>query len=273
MADLVELHPGLYVFMADDDGPGRANSGVIVDADGLTVIDAQLTPRRASQLHELCQRFEAPIRRLVLTSSHLPYVGGSGVFALPGVYGTPQVSVHLEQPPNIEGCCALYPNDAPDIMAIDERPTRKVTHTVAEAAWLTPSLIAAPLAGELAEGLVVQVPSASIVFGGALCSFGVTPMAGSGDPGGWADSLETVKTWGTIVIPGHGPIGGAEEVDDLAAYLRACVAAEGDPARIGDGPWDTWSGREYDAVNVERAAMLAAGDDDPPPSLLALLGM
>ena len=40
-----------------------------------------------------------------------------------------------------------------------------------------------------------------------------------------------------IVVPGHGPIGGEEEVRDLQAYLRACVAAEGDPGGLGDGPW------------------------------------
>ena len=51
---------------------------------------------------------------------------------------------------------------------------------------------------------------------------------------------------------------------DLQGYLRACVAAAGDPARIGPGPWDEWADREHDEVNVERAALLAAGDDAVP---------
>ena len=74
-------------------------------------------------------------------------------------------------------------------------------------------------------------------------------------------------------MPGHGPIGGEEEVRDLQAYLRACAAAGGDPARIGPGPWDGWADREHDAVNVERAALLAAGDDAVPPSMLRLAGL
>ena len=76
-----------------------------------------------------------------------------------------------------------------------------------------------------------------------------------------------------IVVPGHGPIGGEEEVRDLQAYLRACVAAEGDPARVESGPWDDWDGQEWTVVNVERAAMLAAGDPMPPPTLLGRLGL
>ncbi|HEX6417042.1 MAG TPA: hypothetical protein VFZ77_01050, partial [Acidimicrobiales bacterium] len=69
------------------------------------------------------------------------------------------------------------------------------------------------------------------------------------------------------------PIGGEEEVRDLQAYLRACVAAAGDPGRLAAGSWDTWTDREHDAVNVERAAMLAAGDDGVPPSMLRLAGL
>jgi hypothetical protein len=59
----------------------------------------------------------------------------------------------------------------------------------------------------------------------------------------------------------------------MQRYLRACVAAGGDPGRLGAGPWETWSDRDHDVVNVERAAMLAAGDDGVPPSMLRLAGL
>ena len=75
-------------------------------------------------------------------------------------------------------------------------------------------------------------------------------------------------------MPGHGPIGGEEEVRELQAYLRACVAAAGDPDRLGPGPWDAWSHREHDVVNVERAALVAAGRPDAvPDSMLRLAGL
>jgi len=262
-----------WVWLHDEHRPGATNSGVIADEDGVTVVDAQLTPAQGAELFAAVDALGLPIRRLALTSSHMPFVGGSSAFVLPAVYGTPQVSAHMDQDPNIDGCCALYPSDSGELHALGDHPCRRVTHTVAEAAWLTPSVVAAPLAGELDENLIVQVPEAQLVFAGAMCSFGVTPMAGLGNPAAWANSLDTLLGWGEIFVPGHGPLGGKEEVLAQQAYLRACVDAQGDVSSLGDGPWREWSGQEYHAVNVERAALLAQGVQDPPQSMLALLGM
>lgn len=272
MGQLVDLGT-TYAWMSDHARPGATNSGIVVDDDGITVIDAQLTPELGAELFASVDALGLPIRRLAFTSSHMPFVGGSSAFVLPAVYGTAQVSDHMDQEPNIEGCCTLYPSDADALHALQDNPCRRVTHTVDEAAWLTPSLVAAPLAGELDQNLIVQVPEAQLVFGGALCSFGVTPMAGLGNPAAWADSLDTLLGWGEIFVPGHGPIGGNEEVLAQQAYLRACVDAQGDPSALGDGPWREWSGQEYHAINIERAALLAQGTDEPPASLLRLLGV
>lgn len=261
-----------WVWLHDEHRPGATNSGVIADDDGVTVVDAQLTPTQGAAFFASVEALGLPIRRLVFTSSHMPFVGGSSAFVLPAVYGTPQISAHMDEAPNIAGCCTLYPGDSAELHLLEDHPCRRVTHTVAEAAWLTASVVAAPLAGELDENLIVQVPEAQLVFGGAMCSFGVTPMAGLGNPAAWADSLDTLLGWGEIFVPGHGPIGGAEEVRAQQAYLRACVDAQGDVAALGDGPWREWSGQEYHAINVDRAALLAQDIHEPPASLLRLLG-
>lgn len=272
MSQLIDLGDS-WAWLHDESRPGAANSGVVLDDDGLTVIDAQLTPVQGAELLAALEPLGLPIRRLALTSSHMPFVGGSSAFVLPAVYGTPQISAHMDQEPNIAGCCALYPQDANGLHALDDHPCRRVTHTVNEAAWLTARVVAAPLGGELQENMIVQVPESQVVFGGALCSFGVTPMAGLGDPQQWATSLDSVLGWGEIFVPGHGPIGGKEEVLAQQAYLQACADAQGDVAALGDGPWREWSGAEYHVINVERAALLAQGIDDPPQSLLTLLGV
>jgi cyclase len=267
---LHELAPGVHAWLADDPAVDRPNAGVIVDEDGITVVDALLTPAQAAPLAEAVAAFGLPVRRLVLTSSHVQYVGGSSTFPLAAVYGTAQISAHLDQPPNVAGYQRLFPEHAADL---DELVTRPVSHTVTQAAYLTPTAIAAPCRGELAQNLVVQVPEAALLFGGAMCWFGVTPRCFDGDPAAWADAIDTLVTYAPIVVPGHGPIGGEEELRDLQAYLRACVDAAGDARRIPAGPWDAWAGREFDVVNVERAAMLARGDDGPPPSMLRILGL
>jgi glyoxylase-like metal-dependent hydrolase (beta-lactamase superfamily II) len=80
----------------------------------------------------------------------------------------------------------------------------------------------------------------------------------------WAETLDSLVDLASVIVPGHGPVGGAEEVRALQGYLRACVDADGEPGRIRPGPWDDWTGREWDPVNVERASMLAAGDTGVP---------
>jgi glyoxylase-like metal-dependent hydrolase (beta-lactamase superfamily II) len=127
--------------------------------------------------------------------------------------------------------------------------------------------------GQMAENLVAVVPGAQILFAGAMCSFGAAPLCWQGDPLAWADQLDRLVELAPIIVPGHGPIGGEEEARALQGYLRACAAASGHPDRVGPGPWDTWTDREHDPVNVERAALVAAGDrDGVPPSMLRLAG-
>ena len=268
---LAALATGVYAWLADAPGHGRANAGVVVDADGITVIDALAVPSQYDPFAAEVEAIGLPVKRLVLTSSNAEFAGGTARFRLAAIYGRPQASAHLDQPPDPAVLRSLYPDLAAELD--DEWATRPVSHVVDAAVQLTPAAALLPLGGQQAENLVVVVPGAQLVFAGAMCAFGVTPLAYQGDPGAWADALDELLDLAPIVVPGLGPSGGEEEVRDLQAYLRACVAADGDPARLPAGPWDSWSGREHDAINVERAAMLARGDDGIPATLLRRLGL
>lgn len=270
--ELTAIAPGVAAWISPP-GRGATNSAVLVDDDGLTVVDCLLTPRAAEPLAAACADLGVLVRRLVLTSSHAAYVGGSSLFRLAAVYGTAETSAMLDQPPNVSGCQHLYPDHASDLAELAEVGTRPVSHVVREPAWISASAVAVPLAGEQAENLVVQVPAVGVVLAGAVCSFGTTPLAFAADLEAWATSLDTLVTYGSVIVPGQGPVGGEPEVRALQGYLRACLGANGDPARLPSGPWDEWSGRELDVVNVERAALLARGDRSPPPSMLRMLGM
>jgi glyoxylase-like metal-dependent hydrolase (beta-lactamase superfamily II) len=267
---LVPLGKDVFAWLASTPGLGRPNAGVVRDADGLTVIDTLMVPSQTEAFAAALDTLGAPVRRVVLTSSHVPWVGGSTRFRLAAVYGTPQISAHLDQPPNVAGYQRLFPADAHEFEHLGSRP---VSHLVTEPAWLTASAVAVPTGGQITENLVVQVPEANVVFAGAMCAFGVRPLAFDGDPARWAAALDDIRTWGVIVVPGSGGVGGAEEIDALQQYLRACVRADGDLDALEPGPWEDWAHPEFDAVNVERAAMLARGDRSPPPSMLRLLGM
>lgn len=273
--NLVELATGVFAYIAPDPAFGRSNVGLIIDADGLTVYDTTASPRGGElvrqQILELTAQLELPIKRVVLSSSRIAFSGGGAPFWSAAFYGSDVTSEQLDAPPNPMAFRRLLPEFAEQYP--DDFATRPVTHTVSEEAWLTGASFAVPLSGESPQNLALRLEAPGVVFAGALASFGVTPLTYDADPSAWITSLEQLKQMGNTIIPGHGMPGGGADVNDLIGYLTACIEAEGDPARIAPGPWDRWTDRRFDSVNVERAAALAAGVDEVPQAMFALLGL
>lgn len=268
--ELTAVGQGVFAWLQDG-GHGRSNAGVVIDADGVTVIDTLMLASQWKPFAAAVEAIGAPIPRCVLSSSHLEFVGGTPVFWRAAMYGRAMTSDHLDQPANPHLLRKLHPDFAGEIS--DDLATRPITHVVDEASYLSGAAMAVPTGGQQQENLMVLVPGADVLFAGAMCSFGTTPLAFDGHPAMWAEALADIEDMATTIVPGHGPIGDASDVAALREYLLAVVAAEGDPNAIGAGPWDAWHDRHYDAINVERAAMLAVGDPSPPPSLLRQLGV
>ncbi len=272
---LVELGTGVFAFTHPHPVYGQSNVGLVIDSDGLTVIDTAGTPYRGkvirTAIEKLTAGIVAPLRRVVLTSSRVPFSGGSAPFWAAGFYGSPVASDELDQPMNRAAIRALLPHLAPAYH--DGFDTRPITHTVDQPAWLTPAVRVLIEVGESASNLIAHTPGVGALFAGAIGSFGVTPLAYAGNPAVWAETLDGLAEIGGTVIPGHGPIGGAGDLADQADYLRACVNAGGDINALTNGPWENWSNRAFDAVNVERAARLGRGDESIPRSMFELLGM
>lgn len=272
---LVELGQGVFAWTHPSPRFGDSNAGVVIDEDGLSIIDTTATPARGAALRasieELTAELGLPIKRVFVTSSRVPFTGGSGAFWQAGFYGTEVASEQLDVPPNLDAFRRLLPHLASSYH--DEFATRPITHTVNEATPLTGAATGIPLIGESPANLAVVVESAGVVFGGALMSFGVTPLAFDGDPVAWAASLESLLAVADTIVPGHGPVGGAVDVAELVGYLSACDAARGDVKRLPAGPWDEWTDRRFDPVNVERAHRLRNGDTSVPASMFELLGL
>jgi cyclase len=269
---LTELGEGVYAWLLPGGETGVANAGVVVDHDGITVIDTLMVRSQWEPFAAAVDALGLPVRRTILTHAHIDHVGGTKAFPAAAIYGTPVTSDALDLPMPLEGYKRFMPAFDEEFDDLAEVGTRPVTHLVDGAAQLTPRIELLPASGHTAGDLIVLVADCDVCFAGDLCFFGVTPLAFQGDPAVWADMLDVVVELADVIVPGHGPVGGEAEVRELQQYLRACVAARGDVAAIGTGPWETWIDRDRDAINVERAALLARGDDALPPSMLKAIG-
>jgi cyclase len=270
---LDEVRDGVFAWVQPRAGVGVANAGVVVDDDGVTVVDTLMVRSQWEPFAAAVTALGLPVRRTILTNSHIDHVGGTRAFRASAIYGSTVTSDALDLPMSVDGYKHFMPAFEDEFDDLSEVGTRPVTHLVAGAAQLTARIEVLPASGHTSGDLLVLVADSDVCFAGGLCSFGVTPLAFQGDPATWADMLDVVVELADVIVPGHGPVGGEAEVRELQAYLRACVAANGDVGAIPSGPWDAWRDRACDAINVERAALLARGEDALPPSMLAALGL
>ncbi len=269
MTTLEELADGVYAWIQPDGEVGVSNAGVVVDWDGLTVIDTLMVRSQWEPFAAAVAELDRPVKRVLLTHADIDHVGGTQAFRNAMVLGSPATSDLLDQPMPVEAYKNYMAAFADEFDDLAELGTRPVSHIVDGAAQLTPRIELLPASGHTSGDVMALVADADLLFAGDLCSFGVTPLAFQGDPATWADVLDAVADLADVIVPGHGRVGSASDVRDLQTYLRACVEGS-----IPPGPWDGWTGRaEGDAINIEKAAMVRAGDRDMPPTMLKLIGL
>lgn len=266
---LHELADGVFVWLQPGGESGVSNAGAVVDDDGVTVVDTMMVRSQWEPFVEAVTALGRPIRRVVLTHAHIDHVGGTRGFPSSAVFASPQTSELLEGEMPIGAYKAFMPAFDAGFDELAEIGTRQVTHLVTGAAQLTARVELLPVTGHTSGDVMLLVADADVLFAGDLCFFGVTPLAFQGDPKTWADVLDALPDLAATIVPGHGPVGGEQEVRDLQAYLRHCVEGA-----IPPGPWDSWLERDpRDAINIERAQLLAQGRDEIPPAMLKAIGL
>lgn len=88
-----------------------------------------------------------------------------------------------------------------------------------------------PGASHSPDHVVVHVPSRSLLFGGCMIKSGSTiGFTGDADLTHWDEAALSLEELGaTVVIPGHGPVGGASLLTNTATVVRGAREAKASP--------------------------------------------
>jgi cyclase len=126
--------------------------------------------------------------------------------------------------------------------------------------------------------LIVHVPDAHVVFAADIMFVGVVPVMWAGPTGNWLAALERILTLEpSVIVPGHGPLCGPEEVRALREYLAWVDAAAGQRLARGlsvmetarelvidngyrDAPWGDWDSPERIVITIATIDRHRRGD-------------
>ena len=86
------LADGVFVWLQPGGETGVANAGVVVDEDGLTVIDTLMVRSQWEPFAAAVAELELPVKHVLLTHAHIDHVGGTQAFRNAMVLGSPATS-------------------------------------------------------------------------------------------------------------------------------------------------------------------------------------
>jgi glyoxylase-like metal-dependent hydrolase (beta-lactamase superfamily II) len=109
---------------------------------------------------------------------------------------------------------------------------------------------------------LVYFPQSKVLFAGDVAFFYSMPLAAAGKIGGWINVIDRVKDMDVeMIVPGHGPVGGKQELEDEREYFefvmeqtKRCFDAGMTPEQaieaIDLGPYKDWLDSERIIANV-----------------------
>jgi cyclase len=283
--EITEVSEGVYAYVQPDGSWYVNNTGFLVDPRGVISVDATATERRTrAYLEAIAKVTSQPVRTLVNTHHHGDHTYGNSLFAGATIvahercrdqvlaYGPPaNIGIFTEvewgnlptAPPFLtyDTGVTLWSGD----LRCDVRYVGTPAHTTNDS--------------------IIWIPSRSVLFAGDLLFNGGTPFLLLGSIAGAIEVLEQViRPLGAItIVPGHGPVGGAEMVEDALSYLRfvtdlarashAAGLTPLDAARQADlGPYAAWTDPERIVGNLHRAYFeLEGGERGAPIDIAAAL--
>jgi glyoxylase-like metal-dependent hydrolase (beta-lactamase superfamily II) len=229
---LTRISDGVYAYTSiKSQSPGNrfgANAGIVIGDDGLLVVDTLTSAKEAALfLADIRKITDKPVRYVINTHYHLDHAFGNCVFADAGAIVISHTNCRnrimeienqaLETAKSfgltdaeLEGTRIVVP-----AMAFKQMLELDLGHRVVR-------LLYSGSASHTTGSVFVAIPGQKVVFAGDTLFTDFHPFLAEGDLKGWAKTLDELLGLGAEkIIPGHGPLSGSKEVQEMKAYLKA----------------------------------------------------
>jgi cyclase len=263
-----EVGPRVFAYVQATGETGISNAGLVVGADGTTVVDALMVPSMTRRLVAAIKRVtRKKVVSLVNTHHHLDHTGGNRFFRGATIVasepcrqalasGFPPVPLLQRFMPAFAREFPLLKLQLPTVTFGD----RLVIHDGEREIHLWHPGHPAHTVGDA----TVFLPRERVLFTGDLAFHHVTPLAFQGHVGRWIEAAAHVlELDADVIVPGHGPVGTKQDVRLMRDYLvlirrearvrfDAGMPAETAAADIQLGVYASWREAERILPNVMR---------------------
>ena len=277
---LAEVAGGAWAYVAPTGGWGWSNAGLVVDGDAALLVDT-LFDRPLTEQMLTAMRAAVPaaasIDTIVNTHANGDHCYGNRAVGAGEIVASSRSAAEMDEVP--PALLAGFVAAAPELGATGrflmdifggfdfegtepEAPTRtfdgSLTLAVGDRRVELLELGPAHTGGDVA----VHVPDAGVVYTGDLVFHGGHPIVWAGPVANWITACDRLLALdATTVVPGHGPVGDRQAIEDQRGYFDWLVT-EGAPRLEGGlspfdaavdldgGPYDGWGEPERLVANL-----------------------
>jgi cyclase len=293
---LHEVGDGLYAYLQPDGGWGQSNAGLVSDGEQSLLIDTLFDLKLTSQMLDEMRRAvpgAARIETVLNTHANGDHCYGNQLVSGARILASQRACEEMSELP--PAAMAALVEQAPNMGALGEFFLQCFGSFDFSGIELT--LPSETFSGELTVGVgdrevrlievgpthtggdtIAWLAGERVLFTGDVLFNGGHPVVWAGPVSNWIAACERILELDpAVVVPGHGPLAGLDEVRELRAYFeylyeraRAChsegMSAIEAARSLSLDRWAEWGERERLVVNI--ACIYAEIEGSEPPGAL-----
>jgi cyclase len=218
--ELVEVADGVLAVVQHDGGWCLANAGVIAGSRRTVVVDTMATERRARRLRAIVDAAaRGPAMTVVNTHHHGDHTFGNFAFADDATVLAHELTARHMAELGLALQSIWTEAEWGEVRLALPSQTYRTRHVLDDGDRVIEVFHVGP--AHTPDDSVVHLPDEGVLFVGDVVLGGATPFCLMGSISGSLRAIERLRGLGArVLVPGHGPVGGPELLDEAEEYLR-----------------------------------------------------